>query len=100
MSLKRFHGWISTDDEVEWDDTERSWMLALQAYENRLCPLCGMDTSICHDEEKTRALYTGVQVELCFVTQMRERAMEAYESSGSVDTHAQTTKLIPNRVSE
>ena len=71
-------------------------MLALDRYEHGLkCPLCGMDTAICHDEDRTERLFAGAQVELCFVTQLRERAMSRYEASGVVDTQAQTTTLIP-----
>ncbi|RIY26578.1 hypothetical protein CJI51_02995, partial [Bifidobacteriaceae bacterium WP021] len=35
---------------MEWDETERAWMLALDEYENTvLCPLCGMPSKFCHD---------------------------------------------------
>lgn len=50
ISLKRFHGWTPTrDDAVEWDETERNWMLALDDYEHSLCPSCGMPLSVCGD---------------------------------------------------
>ncbi|KFI94677.1 hypothetical protein [Bifidobacterium scardovii] len=102
MSLKRFQGWTPTPaDPVEWDGTEQAWMLALNVYESGLCPLCGMSVDFCHDQDKVEHAYRGAQVELCFVSQLREQAMRDYEASGSVDTHAQTTSLMPRpRTSE
>ena len=59
MSLRRLEGWTPkqvttyehdkegkltrsiTVTESEWDDRERSWMLALQHYELTLCRRCG-----------------------------------------------------------
>lgn len=61
MSLKRFCGWVPamvteheyddrgrvirsvTRSEVEWDDGQRMWMLALAHYEASLCRKCGHD---------------------------------------------------------
>lgn len=83
---------------MEWDATERAWMLALQAYENRICPLCGMSVDICHDEQQVERLYTQGRVELCFVTQLRNRAILDYEASGRIPTDAKgaaTTTLEP-----
>ena len=38
--------------EVEWDDAEREWMLALEHHEaTDLCQLCGMPKSICRSYE-------------------------------------------------
>jgi hypothetical protein len=91
-------GWVPHDgDTCEWDETERGWMSALQIYENsRKCPVCGMDTDFCHDEEKVRALFAGGQVETCFVGQMREQAMQEFAKSGTVlAPNSQTTSLVP-----
>jgi hypothetical protein len=54
ISLRRFEGWepttayehqdgrlVTSTPEVEWDDTEQGWMLALAAYRRGLCPGCG-----------------------------------------------------------
>lgn len=73
-------------------------MLALQAYENRVCPLCGMDTAICHDEERFEGAWARGEVELCFATHMRNKALEEYRASGSQDPAAAgavSTRLIP-----
>ncbi|PLS23783.1 hypothetical protein BLI708_00385 [Bifidobacterium imperatoris] len=89
MSLKRFNGWTPADDDaVEWDETERMWMLALQSYENRICPLCGMDTRVCHDQDAFEALRLKGEVELCFAAYERNRALEEYRGSGSPDPNA------------
>lgn len=82
-------------DSVEWDDTEREWMLALQSYENsRKCPICGMDISFCHDEQQVSAVFSGSDVETCFISAMRERALRNFAESGTVDApNSQTTKL-------
>ena len=71
-------------------------MRALRAYEQRVqCPLCGMDVTFCHDEDAVRHTFAGGQVEICFVTEMREKAMRRYTESGVVkNPHSQTTKLI------
>ncbi|RSX56775.1 hypothetical protein [Bifidobacterium samirii] len=73
-------------------------MLALQAYESQVCPLCGMHTSTCHDEESVTSLYRTGRVEVCFATQMRNRAIQEFESSGTVPDDmrgAVTTTLTP-----
>ncbi|MBW3088831.1 hypothetical protein KIH77_08865 [Bifidobacterium sp. 82T24] len=70
-------------------------MLALQAYENRVCPLCGMPIGFCHDYDRVHEAFAGGEVELCFVTEMREQAMKQYRESGSVNSNAQTTSLKP-----
>ena len=71
-------------------------MRALRTYEQRVqCPLCGMDVKFCHDEDVVRGVFAGGQVEICFVTEMREKAMRRYTESGLVkNPHSQTTKLI------
>lgn len=32
---------IASTPEVEWDDAERAWMVALADYESEICPGCG-----------------------------------------------------------
>ena len=97
ISLKQFWGWQPSEgDECEWDETERDWMRALRIHETRVqCPLSGMDVTFCHDEDAVRHTFAGVQVESCFVTELREKAMRRYTESGVVkNPHSQTTKLI------
>lgn len=96
VSYKRFLGWEPTpDDPVEWDDVEREWMLALQAYETSVkCPRCGMPTDLCHDEERVSELFVGAGVETCFVSEMQEKALRKFSASGTVEApESQTTKL-------
>lgn len=90
MSLKRFDGWTPTpDDPVEWDERERLWMLSLQEYENRLCPICGMDSLICHDQDRFEALHAQGRTELCFAQYERNRALGEYRDSGAPDPLAE-----------
>lgn len=98
ISFKKFLGWQPTEgDEIEWDEAEREWMIALQRFENsQVCPLCGMPKDFCHDEEKVRATFSRGGVETCFVSALREQAVSKFNKSGTVETpHSQTTKLVP-----
>jgi hypothetical protein len=72
-------------------------MRALRLYERlHECPLCGLSTDICHDQDKIDRLFDGAEIETCWVTFKRERAMRKYEESGTVlAPHAQTATLIP-----
>lgn len=73
-------------------------MLALASYENRTCPLCGMDTAICHDEDRFEEAFARGEVELCFATHMRNKALEEYKASGVADPAAAgavSTRLVP-----
>ena len=100
VSYKRFRGWQPTeDDHDEWDETEQAWMLALDMYErSHVCPLCGMDMAICHDEDRFHRMFQGADVYLCFAAQAREQALKRYQSSGIVDSpHSQTTRLVPRK---
>jgi hypothetical protein len=37
---------FSSTPEVEWDEQEQGWMLALQSYEDSRCPGCGGDINV------------------------------------------------------
>lgn len=103
ISYKRFCGWQPTDDDpIEWDETERSWMLALDEYENTvICPLCGMPSKFCHDYLKVNDTFERAKIETCFVSAMREQAMEKYlKDDRPGTTRSQTTKLVPFGVEE
>ncbi|WP_302767534.1 hypothetical protein [Bifidobacterium dentium] len=73
------------------------WMLALDEYESRhICPICGMDTDFCHDQEAVECVFAGADVETCFVGEMRELAMKAFADSGEVQApNSQTTRMRP-----
>lgn len=73
-------------------------MRALRLYERlHECPLCGLSTDICHDQDEVDRLFAAdAEIETCWVTFKRERAMRKYEESGTVlAPHAQTATLIP-----
>jgi hypothetical protein len=40
---------VASQPESEWDPEQQEMMLALLAYENSLCPLCGRPLSVCSD---------------------------------------------------
>lgn len=43
---------VASSPEPEWDELEQQWMLALDAWRDKsICPLCGMDKSICQSAE-------------------------------------------------
>lgn len=42
---------VASRPEVEWDDVERGWMVALDLYRASLCPHCGQDLEFCQDPE-------------------------------------------------
>ncbi|OZG57867.1 hypothetical protein BTIS_1108 [Bifidobacterium tissieri] len=64
-------------------------MLALQAYEARLCPVCGMDSRICHDETRFQSMRAKGRVEVCFARYERNRALDEYRGSGQADPLAE-----------
>lgn len=74
-------------------------MRALALYERtHECPLCGLDTSLCHDQDAVDGLFAGAEIETCWITFQRERAMRKFEESGTVlAPHAQTANLIPRQ---
>jgi hypothetical protein len=64
-----------------WDETERAWMLARQAYRReKLCPLCGMPKEVC------RAMATegkvSIEFERCHVTAELARKQSAHRKEG------------------
>lgn len=67
---------VSSRPEVEWDETERAWMLALDEYDASLCPLCGLPRSECQDPSAENRAEAGAPIR-CHVTTARIRAQEA-----------------------
>lgn len=71
---------VSSRPEVEWDDTERAWMLGLAAYEATLCPMCGLPSEQCQSPEAERLSYAGVP-NRCHVATARMQRAEDYKES-------------------
>lgn len=67
----------TTTTEPEWDDHERAWALALTAYEDALCPLCGRPLAICTAPE-SEGRVTVPPPTRCHVTTAIELAREPY----------------------
>lgn len=87
VSLKRFSGWepttfyvydaagrlVSSRPEVEWDDTEQGWMLALERWRTeRLCPLCGYPKDVCQAPEFTYRYDVDAPVRCRVTTAIRQ----------------------------
>lgn len=72
---------IGSHLEVEWDETERAWMLALNEWrEKHLCPLCGWPKEICQDPtNEGQFVAEGYR---CHVTTAIRRAQDALRNPG------------------
>lgn len=45
---------VASKPEVEWDETQQNYMLALAAYKASLCPVCGGPMDECTASENER----------------------------------------------
>jgi hypothetical protein len=73
---------VSSRPEVEWDDTEQAWMVALATYRRtEICPLCGWPREVCQAAETEWALDVPLPTR-CHVTTAIHRAQEARSSMG------------------
>lgn len=96
ISYKRFQGWeptttyqydeagrmVTSKPEVEWDQTEQDWMLALDTWEqDELCPLCGWPKEICHARETETMLEVPAPTR-CHVTTAIKRAQDGRTQQG------------------
>lgn len=72
---------LYTQPEVEWDDTEQAWALALGSWrDEHLCPLCGWPKEICQDPANDgRFEALGYR---CHVTTAIRRAQDAARNPG------------------
>jgi hypothetical protein len=106
MSLKRFSGWepqtfyeydsegrlISSRPEVEWDDTEQGWMLALERYRRETtCPLCGYPKEICQAPEFTYRYDVGAPVRCRVTTAIRQAQRRDYPDPDALIFQASVT---------
>ena len=69
---------MSSRPESEWDEGEQTVMLALQAYRNALCPLCGGPLSVCTAPENELKFKGGLPIR-CHATTARMIAIEPYK---------------------
>lgn len=92
VSLKRFHGWTPSDDDpVEWDETERDWMLALDDWEHELCPLCGLPRDVCEDPRAEFDL--AAEPVICWGTAHRIQAARQWETDHPHDRNRGALKI-------
>lgn len=97
ISYKRLLGWepatvyeyddagrmVSSRPEVEWDETERAWMIALAEWEStEVCPMCGWPKDVCQARDTENNLTVPPPTRCHVVTAIR-RAQEARPSSGT-----------------
>lgn len=71
---------VSSRPEVEWDDTERAWMLGLAEYEATLCPLCGLPTDQCQSAAAENLAEAGIPIR-CHVATARAQRTEEYKDA-------------------
>lgn len=71
---------VSSRPEVEWDDTERAWMLGLAEYEAGLCPLCGLPSDQCQSADAEALAEAGLPVR-CHVATARAQRAEEYKDA-------------------
>ena len=64
---------MSSRPEIEWDDTEQTWMLALQFYRDGLCPACGRPVSVCQDPANEGKFVSPPPVRCHATTALSER---------------------------
>jgi hypothetical protein len=98
VSYKRFQGWepttvyayddagrmVSSRPEVEWDDTERAWMLALATWrDDEVCPLCGWPKDVCRDPMSEWSLEATLPVRCHVLTKIKQA--QAGRESGKFD---------------
>lgn len=97
ISHKRFMGWepktfygynkagqlVESHVESEWDESEREWMFALEAYRNEfVCPVCGLVKELCRDQSNERKFEAGF--DRCFAATAIIREQEKVNSADAV----------------
>lgn len=85
---------VSSRPEVEWDDTERAWMLGLAEYEETLCPLCGLPSEQCQAASAENLAEAGLPIR-CHVATARAQRAEKYK-----DAEQASALLFPARLRE
>jgi hypothetical protein len=73
---------VSSRPEVEWDEAEQAWMLALAKWErDEICALCGWPRSVCRDPMAEFNLEVPLP-ERCHVITAIDRQKEARAAEG------------------
>lgn len=78
---------VSSQPEVEWDEDERAWMLALGAYRSGLCPVCGGPSDECQSPETLEEARSGrfvVEQSTCLRTVQLRKEMDRIAESATV----------------
>jgi hypothetical protein len=73
---------VSSRPEVEWDEVEQTWMLALQYYRDGLCPACGRPVDVCQNPDNEMKWTSPPPVRCHATTAVRER--QDAQTSGKV----------------
>ena len=73
---------MASTREVEWDETERAWMLALFEYRESLCTVCGWPREICRAQDAEHKVEPFV--ERCWVASRIEASQEAEQANNVV----------------
>jgi len=68
---------VSSRPEVEWDETEQAWMLALAMYRETRCPGCGGDLNVTTQSEHERQYKPELPLQ-CFRCVAFGRSNDAY----------------------
>ena len=71
---------VRSAPEVEWDERERAWMLALAEFEATLCPLCGRPLSVCTAQDTELRIRMGEPLR-CHFTTSQAKAREKYKDN-------------------
>lgn len=76
---------VASRPEVEWDDTERGWFLALADYRATLCPLCGGPRDECMSPEAETAYEAALPVRCHKTTALRRGQKARQDKPGEHD---------------
>lgn len=76
---------IASIPEVEWDDNEREWMLALAAYRASLCPVCGNPRAECMDPAAENGFTVPPPARCHRATALKRAQKDRQESPGEHD---------------
>lgn len=122
ISYKRLQGWEPAEEttfeyddagrvartvtirEVEWDDTERGWMVGLDLMERQVearkaegrCAVCGGPAELCQNPEYQFSWVPELPV-VCYRSEARLRAMLPYKKDERAPAMAFSAKLDPGR---